>query len=137
MCSFVLGKHFELSFTNTEKSKSCAPKLASLMSSEFDDIMRELRGSQNDIDAAIGYLSKESPYQSEERKSANRAFVVHDKVIKEIYFYLERLFRIANAHQLQMTALYESIMSLPEVQANEQLQKDIRARFQAARDTQF
>jgi hypothetical protein len=75
-------------------------------------------------------LSKEHPNQSEERKSVNRLLVSQNKVIKEVYFYLERLFRIANDHRLQMSALYESIMSLPEVQANEQLQKDIKARFQ-------
>jgi hypothetical protein len=67
---------------------------------------------------------------SEERKSVNRLLVSQNKVVKEVYFYLERLFRIANDHRLQMSALYESIMSLPEVQANEQLQKDIKARFQ-------
>lgn len=70
-------------------------------------------------------------------KSANRTFVNQNNVMKEIYAYLERLFRIADAHRLQMIALYESIMSLPEVQANEQLQKDIRARFQEVKDTQF
>jgi hypothetical protein len=100
------------------------------MSSDLDDIMKELRASQRDIDEANGFLSKEHPNQSEERKSVNRLLVSQNKVIKEVYFYLERLFRIANDHRLQMSALYESIMSLPEVQANEQLQKDIKARFQ-------
>lgn len=106
------------------------------MSSDFDDIMKELRASQRDIDEASGFLSKEYPNQSEERKSVNRLLVSHNKVVKEVYFYLERLFRIANAHQFQMSALYESIMSLPEVQTNEQLQKDITARFEAVKDTQ-
>jgi hypothetical protein len=105
------------------------------MSSGFDDIMKELRASQRDIDEANGFLSKEYPNQSEERKSVNRLLVSHNKVVKEVYAYLERLFRIANAHHGQMTALYESIMSLPEVQANEQLQRDIRARFQTVKDT--
>jgi hypothetical protein len=100
------------------------------MSSGFDDIMKELRASQRDIDEANGFLSKEYPNQSEERKSVNRLLVSHNKVVKEVYAYLERLFRIANAHHGQMTALNELIMSLPEVQANEQLQRDIRARFQ-------
>jgi hypothetical protein len=100
------------------------------MSSDLDDIMKEPRASQRDIDEANGFLSKEHPNQSEERKSVNRLLVSQNKVIKEVYFYLERLFRIANDHRLQMSALYESIMSLPEVQANEQLQKDIKARFQ-------
>jgi hypothetical protein len=100
------------------------------MSSDLDDIMKELRASQRDIDEANGFLSKEHPNQSEERKSVNRLLVSQNKVVKEVYFYLERLFRIANDHRLQMSALYESIMSLPEVQANEQLQKDIKARFQ-------
>lgn len=54
--------HCSLTKAITEKSKSFALKLAGLMSSEFDDIMRELRGSQNDIDEAIGFLSKEYPH---------------------------------------------------------------------------
>jgi hypothetical protein len=82
-------------------------------------------------------LSKEHPNQSEERKSVNRLLVSQNKVVKEVYFYLERLFRITNDHRIQMSALYESIMSLPEVQANEQLQNQIKARFTEVKDTQF
>ncbi|MDQ3967970.1 MAG: hypothetical protein M3275_06195 [Thermoproteota archaeon] len=106
------------------------------MSSDFDDIMKGLRASKRDIDEANGFLSKEYHNQSEERKSVNRLLVSQNKVVKELYVYLERLFRIANAHHCQMIALYESIISLPEVQANERLQKDIKARFQAVKDTQ-
>jgi hypothetical protein len=36
------------------------------MSSNFDDIMKELRASQRDIDEAYGFLSKEYSNQSEE-----------------------------------------------------------------------
>jgi septal ring factor EnvC (AmiA/AmiB activator) len=107
------------------------------MSSDFDDIRRELKASQNDLDEANSFLLKQYPRQSEERKSLNRSLVAQNKVTKEIYVYLERLFRIAEAHRLQMSALYESIMSLPEVKASEELQKEIRARFQAVRDTQL
>ncbi|MDQ3969375.1 MAG: hypothetical protein M3275_13390 [Thermoproteota archaeon] len=107
------------------------------MSSDFDGIRKVLKASQNDLDEANFFLSKEYPHQSEERKSANRAFVVQNKVIKEIYVYLERLFRITDAHRLQMIALYESIMSIPEVQANEQLRDQIKSRFTAVKDTQF
>jgi hypothetical protein len=106
------------------------------MSSELDDIMNELKASQNELDEANFFLSKEYPNQSADRKSVNRSLVSHNNIMKEIYFYLERLFRITNAHRLQMIELYESIMSLPEVKENEQLQKDIRARFQAVRDKQ-
>jgi hypothetical protein len=42
------------------------------MSSELDDIMKELRAYQRDIDEAIGFLSKEYPNQSKERNSVNR-----------------------------------------------------------------
>jgi hypothetical protein len=107
------------------------------MSSDFDGIRREIKASQNDVDEANSFLSKEYPNQSEDKKSAHQLFVSQNKVIKEIYVYLERLFRIADAHGLQMNALYESIMSLPEVKANEHLQNEIRARFQAVKDTQF
>jgi hypothetical protein len=107
------------------------------MSSDFNDISRELKAFQNDLDEANFFLSKNTHVKVKREKSLNRSLVTQDKVTKEIYVYLERLFRITYAHLLQMIDLYESIMSLPEVQANEQLQKDIRARFQAARDTQF
>ena len=96
-----------------------------------------LKPPKTDLDEANSFLSKEYHWQSEDRKSANRGFATQNKVMKEIYVYLERLFRIANAHRGQMIALYESIMSLPEVKANEQLQKDIKARFQAVKDMQF
>ena len=107
------------------------------MSSDFDGIRKVLKASQNDLDDAIFFLSKEYSNQSEERKSLNRSIVTQNKMTKEIYAYLERLFRIADAHRLQMVALYESIMSLPGVKDNEQLQKEIRARFQAVKGTQF
>src|SRR5215203_6001528 len=93
------------------------------MSSDFNDIRRELKAFQNDLDEANFFLSKKHPRQSEERKSLNRSLVTQNKVTKEIYVYLERLFRITYAHLLQMIDLYESIMSLPEVQANEQYKK--------------
>jgi hypothetical protein len=55
------------------------------MTSELDDIMKDLRGYRNDLDEANRFLSRESHYQSEERKSANRAFVVHNKVMKDVF----------------------------------------------------
>jgi hypothetical protein len=107
------------------------------MSSELNDIMKELKGSQNDLDYSIRFLSREHPHLSEERQSTNRLIATNQKVIKEIYFYLERLFRIANAHRVQMTSLYDSIMLIPEVQVNEKLQMEIKARFESvAKDTQ-
>jgi hypothetical protein len=106
------------------------------MTSELDDIRKELRGYRNELDEANIFLSKEYHWQNDDRKSANRTFVVHNKVMKEVFFHLERLFRIAEAHRLQMTALYESIMSLPEVQADEKLREKIRERFQEVKDKQ-
>jgi hypothetical protein len=107
------------------------------MSSDFEEIRKEIKASRDDIDEANFFLSKVYPEQSEDRKSANRLIVSQNKVIMEIYVYLERLFRIADAQRLQMTALYESIMSIPEVKANEKLQNEIRSRFQAVKDMQF
>jgi hypothetical protein len=104
------------------------------MSSDFDGIRK---ASQNDLDEFSSFLSREYPNQSEDRKSTNRLFVTQNNVIREVYVYLERLFRIAHAHRLQMIALYESIMSIPEVQANEQLRDQIKSRFKAVKDTQF
>lgn len=128
--TFTLQNHREQCL----KSES---KATSWMSSDFDGIRKVLKASQNDLDEANFFLSKEYPDQSEERKSANREFVIQNKVTKEIYVYLERLFRIVDAHRLQMIALYESIMSIPEVQANEQLRNQIKSRFAGVKDTQF
>ena len=106
------------------------------MSSEFDDIIKELRGYRNDLDAAISFLSNEDPRLSDDRRSLNQRFAGQDKIFKDVFFHLERLFRIAGSHRLQIIELYESIMSLPEVQTNPQLQQKIRDRFEAVKDKQ-
>jgi hypothetical protein len=62
------------------------------MSSDFDDIMKELRYSREILMRANGFLSKEYFNQSEERKSVNRLLVSQNNIVKEVYAYLEGSF---------------------------------------------
>ena len=101
------------------------------MSSDLDDIINELKISQRELQEAHDMLVKPYPNLSKEKQSTNQSLAVQDLVMKELYIYVERLYRIVNAHSLHIKALYESIMSLPEVKTNEKLKEQIKARFDA------
>jgi hypothetical protein len=104
------------------------------MSSDIDDIIKGFKGYQKELDEAIYFYSSENPQLTKEEIGINRRFANQDKIMKEVFYHLERLFRISNSHRLQIMELYESIMSLPEVKADQELHQKIKDRFEAVKE---